>query len=69
MKYYQHIDNKEVVCEVSNNLARFSKWVWQGDYCRETYKFKELNENFLKSFKEISQREFNLIWGNKLHSA
>jgi len=69
MEYYQHKDKPEVTCSVTNNTARFGKWVWNGNKCTEVFTIKEVTKDFKKSFKEISQREFNLIWGNKLQKA
>ena len=69
MKYYQHKDKPEVTCSVTNNIARFGKWVWSGDKCIEKFTIKKVTKDFKNTFKEISQEEFNLIWGNKLQKA
>ena len=70
VKYYQHKDNPDVICEVfGDGDARFGKWIWKGNVCSEHFTFKEITDGFHNTFKEITQREFNDVWGNKLAKA
>jgi len=68
MRYYKHKENN-VYCSVVNNIARFSKWKWDGDICSEVVSMKVLSENFNESFTEVSKEEFNNDWGLKLERA
>jgi len=68
MKYFKHKD-KDVICELIGNELRFGKWKWINGICSEQYSFKELTPEFYNSFEEITEMEFNNIWGNQLQSA
>ena len=68
-RYYKHKNNNNVICSVYSGVARFGKWVWQGDYCNEVYKYKKVEYAFYDSFEEISIEKFNNIWGIKLQNA
>lgn len=67
IKYYKHKDKEDVICEVIGGGLRFGKWVWKGNTCSEVYKWKELTNDFYTSFNEITQTEYNHIWGLKLN--
>ena len=70
VKYYQHKEKPDVVCEVINDkVARFFKWVWKDGVCSENYTNKEVTEDFKNAFNEVTQKEFNDVWGNKLQEA
>jgi hypothetical protein len=76
VKYYQHKEIPIVICELINNKLRFSKWKWRNpdpkvvpNICNEIYTYKDVTTEVFKSFKEISQTDFNTIWGEKLHKA
>lgn len=73
IKYYQHKEKKDVICEIFNNRIRFGRWVWSNingvRTCSEEYRHKELTPEFFESFKEITQVEFNHVWGVKLQQA
>lgn len=69
MKYYKHKDKNDVICTLRGNTAEFGKWVWNGDTCSEVLTQKEVTNDFFNSFTEISQNEFNHIWGVKLQNA
>ena len=69
MRYYKHKEKEDVICEVFDNIARFGKWVWNGNTCSEVFTQKEVTEDFKKAFVEISQSEYNNIWGIKLQQA
>ena len=69
MGYYKHVDKSDVICELLNSTLRFGKWKWTGNSCEEVYKYKDLTDDFYKSFIKISQKEYNNIWGIKLENA
>ena len=69
IKYYRHKEKPEVICEVFGKFARFGKWVWQGNTCTEVYTHKEVTEAFSSAFEELTQEEFNDVWGKKLQEA
>lgn len=69
VKYYRHKEKNDVICEVSEGKARFSKWRWKDNYCCEIYTYKEVTEAFKETFEEITQDEFNDTWGRKLQEA
>ena len=68
MKYYKHKENN-VHCFVVGNAASFSKWKWSGDTCSEDTTIKILSDNFYDSFIEVTKKEYNNDWGNKLEKA
>ena len=68
-RYYKHKENNNVICSVYNGIARFGKWVWQGNYCSEVYKLKKVEGSFYESFEEVSINEFNSVWGVNLQNA
>ena len=68
-RYYKHKNNNNVICSVYSGVARFGKWVWQGNYCNEVYKHKVVEGAFYESFEEVSIKEFNSIWGINLQNA
>lgn len=63
VKYYRHKEKHDVVCELIDKNARFGKWVWKGNTCTEVYTYKEVTEDFKSAFKEITQKQFNDVWG------
>ena len=69
VKYYRHKDKSDVICEVFGNVARFGRWVWNKETCSEVYTHKNVTDYFMKSFEEITQKQFNNVWGNKLQNA
>lgn len=74
LKYYQHKNNKSVICEVIRfsdklEVARFGRWKWSNNVCTEIYTFKEVTKEFRNTFKNITHEEFNNEWGNKLQKA
>ena len=68
-RYYRHKDNNNVICSVYGGVARFSKWVWQGNYCNEVYNLKKVESAFYEAFEEVSINEFNSVWGVNLQNA
>jgi hypothetical protein len=69
MRYFQHKEKSSVICELINNSLRFGKWVWNGDTCIEVYTFKDYTKDIDKVFKEITQEEYNSVWGVNLNDA
>jgi len=79
IRYFVHKDLPEVTCELfsfpNNSRIRTSKWIWSkstkevGSICSEIFTIKEKPKNFDEVFVEISQEEFNIVWGNKLQRA
>lgn len=67
--YYRHKEKHDVICEVTGETARFSKWQWRDDVCREVYIHKEVTEAFKETFEQITQEEYNKTWGKKLREA
>jgi len=37
--------------------------VWKDGVCSELYSFKDVTDDFKKTFEEITQDEFDLEWG------
>jgi len=68
MKYYKHKD-KDVICELIGNDLRLRRWKREGIKVIEDYSFKEVTPEFYNSFKEVTQDEFNIVWGNQLQNA
>jgi hypothetical protein len=68
-RYYRHKNNNNVICSVYGGVARFSKWVWQGNYCNEVYNLKKVESAFYEAFEEVSINEFNSVWGVNLQNA
>ena len=70
VRYFKLNKDSSVICElIAERVIRLSKWKWDKDVCYEEYKYKELSPSFFDSFSEISKRDFNNIWGNKLEKA
>ena len=69
VKYYRHKEKHDVICEVMGENARFGRWVWKGNTCTEVYTHKEITEDFKSAFEEVTQKQFNDVWGAKLQKA
>ena len=73
-KYYRHKKNKDVICQewmplLYKDTIAFSKWKWKNGTCSEEYTFKDLTEDFLNTFDEISSDEYHKIWTRHLNQA